>query len=82
MKIKVVYGAAINLRGLWGPYKMKYYEDLDEYYDKTGNFSIKKVGEHQPCDGIITFASASRAKTQTWVQGVRATMRALKGWCS
>jgi len=82
MKTKIVYGATINLNGLCGPYKMRYNDDLDEYYDATGNFSVKQVGEHNPFCGIITFASASKTKTQTWVMGIKATMKMLKNWCS
>ncbi len=82
MKPKTVYGAAINLTGLWGPYKMKLHGDLDEYYDKSGNFCVNKIGEHQPCSGVITFASIDPKEVRLWVKGVKATMRMLKNWCN
>lgn len=81
MKHKIVYGAAVNLRGVWGPIKMtpsKY--DILGYWDKTGNFSISKLGERNH-DDVITFASPDRTKTALWVKGVKASMEMLKKWC-
>lgn len=81
MKHKVIYGAAVSLSGVWGPIRMtpsKY--DIDDYWDRTGDFSIDKLGEHRK-DGIITFASPDRAKTALWVKGVKASMKMLSNWC-
>ncbi len=81
MKPKVVYGASVNLSGVWGPSKMKYDPDLKDYWDRTGDFSINRIGEHHPHDGIITFASTSRKETLLWVKGVKAAMQMLTNWC-
>lgn len=78
MKPKIIYGAGINLSGLWGPYKMSYYKALDEYFDKSGDCSIKQLGKHQPHGDIITFASTTRKETILWVRGVKATMKMRK----
>ncbi len=84
MKHKVVYGAAVSLSGVWGPKKMTLsdheYFGQRHYYDKTGNLSVERLGEHHK-DGIITFASPDRAKTALWVKGVKASMEMLKRWC-
>lgn len=82
MKHKIVYGAAVNLSGVWGPKKMT----LDQYgqkhyYDQTGEFSVEKLGEHHHDYGIITFASPDRTKTALWVKGVKASMKMLSDWC-
>jgi len=81
MKPKTIYGAAINLVGVWGPKKLSYAEDICEYYDRTGNFSVKKLGQHK--DGyIITFASTSKEEVELWVSGVKAAMAMLRNWCN
>lgn len=81
MKPKIIYGAAINLNGLWGPYRMTYNKSLDIYFDKTGNFSVKRTGKHIPYNGIVTFGSINHKSTVLWTEGVKATMKMLKSWC-
>lgn len=79
-KPKIIWAAAINLSGLWGPFKMKLHEDQQIYYDRTGNFSVNDYGLMQT-DGIVTYGSPSQKATEIWVSGVKTTMRMLKRWC-
>lgn len=82
MKHKTIYGAAVNMVGMWGPKEMTLHQwGLKHYYDKTGDFSVEKLGEHHH-DGIITFASVNRKETALWVKGVKASMKMLKNWCT
>ena len=78
---KIIWGAAINLSGLWGPYKMRYSEESEIYYDRSGNFSIDCVGLN-PKDGIIEFGSESENETKLWVSGAKAAMTMMKQWCA
>ncbi len=82
MKHKVVYAAGVNLAGLWGPFKMSYKKGLNEYYDRSGNFSIQKIGEQSSYGSIITFTSSKRKEAVLWAKGVRASMTLLANWCS
>lgn len=82
---KVVYGAGVNLSGLWGPVKMKYHEsDCVEgeftYWDKEGDFDVEDIGLIEK-DGHITFADPDKRTVETWVSGVKTTMKMLQKWC-
>lgn len=81
-KPDVVWGAGINLMGLWGPYKMRYNKDLNGYHDRTGDFSVKGIGTRKESYGIYTFASTWRRETNLWMSGVRSSMIVIKEWCS
>jgi hypothetical protein len=78
---KVIWGAAVNLSGLWGPYKMKYDQQSETYYDRLGNFSVDCIGLNQK-DGVIEFGSESEEETKLWVSGVKAAMKMISRWCS
>lgn len=75
-----IYGAAINLTGAWGPYKMYYNENIDEYFDSSGDFSIKKLGLDNRGQ-IIAFGSTDRNEVKLWVSGVKAAMKLMSEWC-
>jgi hypothetical protein len=78
MKNKTIYGAAINLVGVWGPLRMKWNENCKEFYDKTGNFSISKIGLNikKECD-VIEFASKNKKEVETWVNGIKCAFKRL-----
>ncbi|UCG02565.1 MAG: hypothetical protein JSW11_00950 [Candidatus Heimdallarchaeota archaeon] len=79
MDKKDVYGAAVNLSGLWGPYKMSWDEECNQYYDKSGEFSVNQLGEYHR-DGVIEFASQNKNETFLWASGVKAAMKMLREW--
>ncbi len=79
---KTVWAAGINLMGLWGPYKMNYDQTLKEYYDSTGDFSVKGTGTKNKNGKLITFASTNKQETNLWVNGAKAAMCLVKQWCT
>jgi len=76
MKNKTIYGAAINLVGVWGPLKMRWNENCKEFYDKTGNFSISKIGLNIKED-VIEFSSINKKEVKIWVNGIKCAFKRL-----
>jgi hypothetical protein len=76
MKNKIIYGAAINLIGVWGPLKMEWNENCKEFYDKTGDFSISKIGLRIEED-IIEFGSKNKKEVEIWVNGIKCAFKRL-----
>lgn len=83
MKPIIIYGAGVDRVGIWGPFKMTWDEELNEYFDKSGNFSVLNIDEHHnTLCGIITFASVDKNEVDIWIKGVKAAMKMLKNWCA
>lgn len=78
---KIVYGNGVNLAGLWSktPMRLRWNDNLKEWYDSNGCFSVEKLGT-QSDEDIITYASTNRNDVVTWIKGVQATMRILHEW--
>jgi len=74
MKDKIIYGAAINLVGIWGPKKMVWHNRCKQYYDNSGNFSIDKLGLNEK-DGITEFSSTNKKEVELWVEGAKAAFK-------
>jgi len=74
---KIIWAAAINLNGCWGPNKMVYNEECETYYDKDGDFSVEDTGLIIR-DSIITYANTEKAFVQLWIDAVIATMDFIK----
>ena len=76
MRKKIIYGAAINLVGVWGPTRLKWDETAKEFYDRSGNFSISKIGldikEH-----VIGFGSENKKEVDAWVSGIKCAFKRL-----
>ena len=83
MKPKIVYGAGVNLSGVWGPCKMYYNEEHEEYYDSSGNIllCLNGIGEYKENNRRTTFASTNEREVEIWVSGVKSAMRILRNWC-
>jgi hypothetical protein len=78
-KHPMIWAAAMNLNGCWGPCKMKYDEECDEYFDIKENFdfSVKGCGTNAK-DGIVTYGNTSQEAVQLWLNGVKTTMEFIK----
>ena len=81
MKNKKIWGAAINLVGVWGPFEMFFDHELNQFFDKARDLSIDKIGKTVGY-GVIEFGSRDKKEVEIWVDGVKSTMKMLKGWCS
>ena len=75
---KKVWGIGINLNGPWAtkPFRLTYDDELDEWYDKAGNLSVKKLGVHRHY-GIITFASESKHEVEIFIAGIKAASQTI-----
>jgi len=76
MKNKIIYGAAINLVGVWGPLKMELNKEQKVYYDKSGNLSIRKIGLNIYED-VIEFGSKNKKEVEIWVNGIKCAFKRL-----
>jgi hypothetical protein len=74
MNNKIVYGAAINLVGIWGPKNMIWDNECEQYYDSSGNFSIDKLGLNEKY-GITEFSSTNKKEVELWIGGAKAAFK-------
>lgn len=81
MRNENIWGAAINLSGVWGPVKMSFDHEGDKFYDKNGNLSVDKIGKTVGY-GVIEFGSRDKKEVEIWVDGVKSAMKILERWCS
>jgi len=75
-----IWASAINLSGLWGPVYMTKEKHIGDYWDKSGNLSVSKLGLNIK-DGIITFASTSEKDVELWTSGIKSAMHMISKWC-
>jgi hypothetical protein len=92
-KPKIIWTAAINLKGLWfsKPLRMKLicscgeegYCECEEYsyWDKSGDFDVKDIGLIEK-DGIITYAHPEKEMVELWMSGIKSATKMIKQWCS
>ena len=69
-----IWAIGINLNGPWHnkPVRMTYHDDLDEWYDKSGNCSVSKLGLDDRRSGITTFASEDKKEVEVFIAGALA----------
>lgn len=76
-KHPLIWAAAINLNGAWGPCRMKYDEECDTYFDKGGDFSVEGCGVYDH-GGLITYGNTDRSAVELWIKAVKTTMDFIK----
>jgi len=84
-KRKPVYGASVNMAGLYHtkPIRCKWDDNLKTWWSADGNFDVKELGLSRSAGGLcITFASRSRRQVQIWIDGIQSGMTLLNSWCS
>lgn len=76
-----VYGASINLTGLYSniPIKCFWDEKSESWFDEDGMFKISKLGMVKDV-GRVTFSSSLKKDVENWILGVRATTLLLRDW--
>ena len=83
-KKKSLWANSINLAGLYSkkPTQVFYNEDLEEYYDRGGNYSISGPGMiTSESGGVISFASESKEEVEIWTLGAKTAMTMMAEWC-
>lgn len=81
---EVYYGNMINLSGLYSDKPIKCAKQgSSSYWDEEGDFDINpnKLGI-EIRDGYIKFTSSNEKEVQLWTDGVIASMKIMKKWCS
>jgi len=82
-KPKKLYANSINLSGLASnePYEVYWDDEVEEYYDKIKDFSVKEKGLCISIyGGVISFSSTNKKEVEAWTNGVRSTMTMLSDW--
>lgn len=74
-----IWAACVNLSGLWGPMQLHRKEHNHYWFSSCGNFMVEKTGIHDGL-GFTTFASVDKKEVETWVSGVKTTMKMLRNW--
>ena len=82
-----VWAASINLSGLYSKTPMRCLLDINndndcvEWWSEDKNFSVRKLGL-ESARGYISFASTKKKDVVIFIDGVKATMKLMKTWCS
>jgi len=81
-KPKVIYGAIINLSGLFynEPIKCIWDYEADCWCSRKFDFDIDTLGLKVSDWGCVTFSSTDRKEVAAWIQGARAATHMMRQW--
>lgn len=73
---KKIWGAVLNLTGAWNKpicfyRKLNEYTDKYEYWDRSGNISIRKPGLDKKDRDCITYSSENKRDVEDFIEGNR-----------
>jgi len=77
-KAKKIWGIGFNLYGLWDTKPVRLYEskgfDKNNFWDKSGNLSVDKIGFDTSNAGCMTFSSESKKEVEEFIKEIQASI--------